>query len=242
SDQSFTSRIEKYNALQLERERLLMGTTERNPAIISIDEQLVSLRRNIKNSITQFKGDIKSNIRNLESQVSQVTGQISRVPLTERIFLDKARQQNIKQELFLFLLKIREETAIAMAANIASARIIDTARAQDRPFKPDPKMIYLGALVIGLFIPVGFAYMKLLFNVRVQDKSDIQERTSVPVVAQVINSPSEEFVQVVENSRTVLSEQFRTLRTNLQFLIGSRKGEAGENQGKVILVTSSMSG
>lgn len=241
-DPGFTTRIEKYNSLQLEREKLLLGTTEQNPAIISLDEQLVTLRNNIKNSVSQIKADIKTNIRNLEAQVSQVTGKISRVPLTERIFLDKARQQNIKQELFLFLLKIREETAIAMAANIAAARIVDTARAQNRPFKPDPKLIYIGAFAIGLFIPVGIAYLKLLFNVRVQDKTDIQERTSVPVVAQIVNSPSDEFVQVVENSRSVLSEQFRTLRTNLQFMLGGRRGDRTENLGKVVLVTSSMSG
>lgn len=241
-DPGFTTKIESYNSLQLERERLLLGTTEMNPAIINLDEQLATLRQNIKNSIAQFKADIRTNIGNLENQVNQVTGKISRVPLTERIFLDKARQQNIKQELFLFLLKIREETAIAMAANVASARIIDSARSQEKPFKPDAKIIYMGALAIGLLIPLGFAYLKLLFNIRVQDKMDIQERTTVPVVAQVVNSPSDEFVQVVENSRSVISEQFRTLRTNLQFLLGGRKADRNDQLGKVVLVTSSMSG
>ncbi|HTN46496.1 MAG TPA: polysaccharide biosynthesis tyrosine autokinase [Flavipsychrobacter sp.] len=232
---TFTSLIDKYNALQLERERTLMTTTENNPIIQSMDNQLDNLRQDVKNNLASAKSNIQIGINQLRSRAGNIDAQIRSAPGKERVFIDISRQQNIKQELYLFLLKKREECAITKSATIANARVVDPAKADGMAFSPNRSKTYMNAFLLGLFLPILGIFLKEQLNTKLIKKSDITARTKTPIIAEVGHNLGEKSVLVEAGSKNVLAEQFRNLRTNLQFLLPN------PNE-KVILLTSTMSG
>ncbi len=136
------------------------------------------------------------------------------------------------------LLQKREENAIALAATANNAKIIDEAIADDIPVSPKRSMIYLIALVLGVGIPVGIIYLIELTKFKIEGRADVEKLTSVPVVGDIPLTDEKNdkngSIAVFENKNNLMSETFRNIRTNLQFMLN--------NDQKVILVTSTVSG
>lgn len=234
-DPNFVSIIGKYNGLELERERLLMSNTPSNPVVKNIDEQLVGLRGDLKSNLSSFKTGIQTSIGQLQQRSGAIDRKIQQVPAKERVFLDYSRQQAVKQELYLFLLKKREESAISKSSNLAGARIIDLAKSEAFPYMPKRALIYLLGMMLGIILPSIGLYLRDILSRRVVNKLDITENTPAPILAEVGHTDDKTAVIISKESVSPVAEQFRALRTNLQFVLRG----AGE---KVILLTSSMSG
>ena len=231
---AFTSLLERYNTLQLERERGLMSMSENNPFVVNLDQQLDNLREDIHGNIASYKRQINITLNELRSKTGSLTSQIRTVPKKERIYVDFARQQGIKQELYLFLLKKREETAISKSSTIANARIVDIAKTGVLPVKPKKPLIYLSAFLLGLILPGAVIYVKELLNTRIVNKEDITSRTGAAIIGEIGHKEGGENVVVKPGARSAVAEQFRALRTNVAFLLPAHE--------KTVLLTSSMSG
>lgn len=234
-DDAAMNAMKSYNDLQLKRAALLMTSTEDNPFVVNLDKQLENIREDMIRSLAAMKQAIQVSIKELESRAGFVDAQIRQVPEEERIYLEYSRQQNIKQELYLFLLKKREESAISKSSTVANARIVDPAKSDTVPYSPKPMRIYLAAFALGLILPGLWIFIKEVFNVKISGKEDIRNLTAMGIIAEIGHSDTGEEIVVFKESKTVIAEQFRALRTNMQFLL------AGEDE-KVILMTSSMSG
>lgn len=234
-DPSFMALVQKYNTLEMERERQMMSSTENNPVVRNIDEQLAGLRTDLQSNLASLNKGIDVSIAELQRHAGMLTDKIHQVPGKERIYLDFSRQQEVKQELYLFLLKKREESAISKTSNMAIARIVDAGKSEPLPFKPKRPLVYALGLIIGLGLPMGWLYFRDLLNKRINQRTDITSILPMPIVAEIGHSPREAILTVGKNTHTSLAEQFRAMRTNLQFVL------AGSGK-KVILLTSSMSG
>ena len=136
------------------------------------------------------------------------------------------------------LLQKREENAIALAATANNAKIIDEAIADDIPVSPKRRMIYLIALVLGVGIPVGIIYLIGLTKFKLEGRADVEKLTTIPIVGDIPltdeKNEKDGSIAVFENQNNLMSETFRNIRTNLQFML--------QNDKKVILVTSTVSG
>jgi tyrosine-protein kinase Etk/Wzc len=225
----------QYNQLLMQRSRLLLGTTDNNPMIKNIDGQLSDLRYDMLKGISSVKHSSEAALSSLKSNSGKIESQIRQVPAKERVYLDFSRQQQIRQELFLFLLQKREETAISRSSTIANARIIDAAQSDDKPFEPKKKLIFAFAILLGAVLPFGIVYIRDVLNTRIKTKEDIEAQTKIPIVGEIGHNDDAAFIAVSKKSRTLIAEQFRALRANLQFLFTNEKD-------KVIMMTSSMSG
>lgn len=234
-DPTFIVLVQKYNNFQMERERLLISNTPSNPIVQSIDLQLKNLRADLLSNISSLKAGMETSIRELKGRSGKIDQKIQQVPAKERVFLDYSRQQAIKQELYLFLLKKREESAISKSSTLAVARVIDPAKSDAHPYSPRRLLTYLAGLLLGLVIPSVVLYIKDMLNQRVQNKQDVIANTPVPVLAEIGHTKDDEKVVVKKDTVTPIAEQFRAMRTNLQFILSG-------SQEKVILLTSSMSG
>ncbi len=232
---SFLAIIGRYNEMQLQRDKMLMSLTEDHPSVQTMDVQLRNLKAELLSSISSIQNGIEVSIEEIKKRNVGFDREILKVPSKERIFLDYSRQQAIKQELYLFLLKKREETAISKSSTVANARIIDKPKSDGSPFKPKKGMIILGGLLAGLIMPFAFSFGKDALNQKVASIKDITEQTRLPVLAEIGHNDGSQSVVVDNNSRGIVAEQFRSLRTNIQYLL------PGEND-KIILVTSSMGG
>lgn len=234
-DPSFVALIQRYNEMQLYRDKMLMSLNSGHPSVITMEEQLKNLREELLSSVGSVKRGIQVSVHELKKRTALFESQISKVPAKERVWLDYERQQAIKQELYLFLLKKREETAISKSSTLANARVIDPAEANPFPFKPKKSFIFILAFIIGIFIPFGISALRRLLNNRVSSVEDISNFTNAPLIAEIGHNVEESEVAVTTTARTAIAEQFRALRTNLNFLMTNEKD-------KVILITSSMSG
>jgi capsular exopolysaccharide family len=234
-DVVFTALVDRYNMLLLDRDRQLLSATPDNPTVQNLDQQLRNLRDDMLNNLRNTERRLEITRREIRRKTGQLESQVRDVPATQRRFLDMARQQQIKQELYIYLLQKREETAISKTANIPSSRVIDPPKAAALPFSPRRSITLLAGLLAGLFIPLGSIYIKNLLNTRIRSKEDIARYTEVSIVGEISHNTKTGTLVVSQDSRSAIAEQFRTLRTNLSFYLS-------QPDQKTILLTSSMSG
>jgi len=233
-DPSFGSLVERYNTIVLEKEKKSISQTEDNPYMQNLNAQIARAKADMLAGLRSLKKSLLISKSKLESQSNTIAGQVRNVPAVERTYLDLARQQQIKQELYVFLLKKREETAISKTSNISNCRIIEPPISLE-PISPIKVNVIGYAIVLGLLIPAGSILLKEKLYTRIISKEQIRSATSVPIIGEIgHNSVYGESIVVSEQARTSIAEQFRSLRTNLSFFL---KGED-----KTILLTSSMSG
>lgn len=237
NDKSLTEQISQYNALILERNRLRRTSSDSNPVIRRLDSNIDDMHASLLTTINSVYKGLLITKADLDRQAGKYAGQISNAPAQERRFVSIQRQQEIKAGLYLMLLQKREENNIALAATANNAKIIDDALADDVPISPNKKIIYLAALVLGFGIPVAIIYILSLLSYRIEGHSDVERLTRVPVIGDVpLNDSDEKYaIAVRENDNDIMAETFRSLRTNLLFMLG-------DPDKKVTLVTSTTSG
>lgn len=235
TDNGLTTQLERYNELVIERKRLLRTSTENNPMIINLDMSIRAMKANVKAAIDGTLQGLLIVKADLDREASRFSRRISDAPGQERQYVSIARQQEIKAGLYLMLLQKREENAITLAATANNAKIIDEPVAEGGPVSPKPKMIYMIALVLGVGLPVGIIFLISLTKFKIEGRGDVEKLTRLPIVGDVpLTNEKAGSIAVFENQNTLMSETFRHIRTNLQFML--------ENDQKVILVTSTVSG
>ncbi|MDC2625163.1 GumC family protein [Bacteroides ovatus] len=234
-DAGVAGAIDRYNEMVSERNRLLRTSTESNPAIVNLNASIRAMRGNIQTTLDATLKGLEITRADLAREAGRYSRRISDAPTQERQFVSIARQQEIKSGLYLMLLQKREENAIVLAAIANNAKIIDEAQADGAPISPKRMTIYLAALVFGIGIPVGIIYLIGLTKFKVEGRADIEKLTSLPVIGDVpLADEKNGSIAVFENQNNLMSETFRNVRTNLQFML--------ENGKNVILVTSTISG
>ena len=234
-DLNLAAAINRYNDVLVERKRLLRTSTENNPTIINLDTSISAMKENVQVSLDRVLRGLFITKADLDREANRYSRRISEAPGQEREFVSIARQQEIKAGLYLMLLQKREENAITLAATANNAKIIDDAIADEAPVSPKGKMIYLIALVLGVGIPVGVIYLLELTKFKIEGRSDVEKLTNVPIVGDIpLTDEKQGAIAVFENQNNLMSETFRNIRTTLQFML--------ENDKKVILVTSTVSG
>ena len=234
-DAGVAGAIDRYNEMVAERKRLLRTSTESNPAIVNLTTSIRAMRSNIQTTLDATLKGLEITKADLIREASRYSRRISDAPTQERQFVSIARQQEIKSGLYLMLLQKREENAIVLAAIANNAKIIDEAQADSTPISPKRMMIYLAALVFGIGIPVGVIYLIGLTKFKIEGRADVEKLTSLPVVGDIpLADEKTGAIAVFENQNNLMSETFRNVRTNLQFML--------ENGKNVILVTSTVSG
>ena len=229
--------INVFNDLVLKRNRLLKSATITNPLVVNLDQQITSLKSNVAQSLSRMQSNLKIQRRNLKNQEGLLGSKIGKIPVQERQFRVIARQQKVKEELYLYLLEKREETAISLAATAPNARVIDDATASNTPVSPKSHILYLTALLMGLFIPFGILYVINLLDTKVRTRFDITDRFNIPFLGDVPRSLNPtEIISIT--SRTSTAESLRIVRSNLDFMLN----QVPDGKAKTIFITSTIPG
>ncbi len=241
-DQSIASTTQRYNELALERKRLLESSNEKNPIIVNLDQQLEGLKRNMSSSLNGMTNNLALQVNDLSGRLSKINSRIYSAPKNEQALRDISRQQQTTESLYLYLLQKREEAQIAFASSTAKSNILDDAYAvSDFPVSPKRSIVLLASLLIGLLIPFSIVYANVLLDNKVHNKLGLEKLTgNVPVLAELPKIAKKEDKLVKLGERTVFAESLRILRTNLDYVLKSKKKK--EQKGNVIYVTSSVSG
>jgi capsular exopolysaccharide synthesis family protein len=219
----------------LERNKVLKSSSEKNPAVQNLANKLSSLKSSLVQSLKNQTTVLSFEVRSLKNQDAKLSSKLGELPRFEREFRNMQRQQQIKESLYLYLLQKREETAIALAVNDSNIKVIDAAYCNGKIVSPSKKIILLGAFFIGLIVPFLFFYFRLLLDTKVRSKKDL-EKLQLPILCELPIYKSQTKLLIHHNSATEITEAFRTLRTNLTFLLNKSK-----NKAKRVFVTSTIS-
>ncbi len=236
NDPVLTGLVHKLGELELENDRLKGTVGPDNPMVKAIQSQIAATKNNISDNIQTVKNMLTTNRRLLQRTNQDLETLVRSIPHKERALLNITRQQAIKNELYGYLLQKREETALSYAAAISDSRTIDSALASSEPVKPIMRNIFILFGMLGLCLPVALLAIRDSRNNRIVRRSDIESLVAVPIIGEIIQSEHNDTLIINGQNRSVIGEQIRTLRTNLQFL----KTESDKSQ--TILFTSSISG
>lgn len=237
ADQGTQSLINKYNEIALERNRLLRTASESSPTVAPLTAQLDELQNSINNSLRQTRKNYEIQRNSIASQYNKYSAQVGATPEQERMLTQIGRQQDVKSGLYLMLLQKREENSIQLAATADKGKLIDEPTAAGK-VSPKSSMIMLIALLLGLAIPALVLFLLSFFRYKIEGHDDVARLTKLPILADVAvaseTAKTKADIVVHENKNNQMEEIFRSMRTNIQFMLA-------ENE-KVILFTSSTSG
>ena len=233
-DPTFAALVERYNLIVLEKEKSSISQTEDNPYMKNLNIQIAGAKSDMLSSLRGLKKSLLISQAKIQSRSGVLAGEVKKVPAVERTYLDLSRQQQIKQELYVYLLTKREETAISKTSNISNCKIIEPP-VSSGPVSPVRTNVLGYGFFLGLFLPMGIIFLGDRLNTKVNSKEQVKEHTNVAIIGEIGKSAViGETIVVSQGSRTPISEQFRALRTNLSFFL--------KDTDKTILLTSSMSG
>lgn len=231
--------IARYNDMQLTRNKTLKQATSQNPSVIQLNKDIAELRDLIRQNLSESKATLQIQIAQLQGQLNADRSKINNYPTQEKIFRGIERQQNLKEQLYLYLLQKREENAITLAVTASKAKILNPAYTLG-VVDPNRQQIMLGALAIGFLLPILSLYAIFALDNKVHTKNQIVSHISnASVIAEIPLHDDENFL-VSPNDFSVFAESFRILTSNLKFILRAKK-EDHSNEG-VILITSSIKG
>jgi tyrosine-protein kinase Etk/Wzc len=234
SDNNSAQLIGEYNNLVVERDRILKSSTPQNPLVVRVNDKIKTLKSAINESLFRLKSSLAVKSSDVRNQGNVLGGKIAQIPKQEREFRNIFRQQQIKEELYLYLFKKREETAIALAGTAPNSKVVDEAYSSGVPVAPKRQLIYLVGFLLGLLIPFLIIYLKDLLDTKVKDKHDL-DHLGVPFIGDVPHSDSHNEI-IKSDSRTSSAEAIRIVRTNLEFILNNTE----RDKARVIMLTSTL--
>ena len=232
------SQITEYNTLVLQRDRLLAGSSIHNPLVADLTTSLASIRTAILSSIDNLIATLQLQLDKVKSQEKQILARMNSSSGQELQLLSLQRQQQMTQDLYMYLLKKREENELAALVNVGNTRLIASPSGSSAPVSPNKKMILLAAIVLGCGIPFAFFFLRKMLDTSIKNKADLGN-LSVPFLAELPQyirpedrfkkfrrkNPAENMNKIIvqHGSRDMMNEAFRVLRTNVDLMIGKKK-------------------
>lgn len=239
NDPILVSLLNRYGELNLQKEKYTRTLQPDNPIMETVTVQLANTRQSIRENIQNMRRGLDLTRQNLEGINTKFSAGLRSIPQTEREYVGIKRQQTIKENLYLYLLQKREETALAYASTVTDSRLVDAPRGGSDAVKPKKLLIGLSALVAGVLLPFLLINLLFILNNKIQSREEIERLGGISVVGEIgkmkeANKKNDVETIIKMTSRSAVAEQFRALRTNLQFL--------GDGSGKVLMFTSSIGG
>ncbi len=236
NDPLLNSLINDLSRLYAEKSTLALNTREEHPVFQSLISKIESTKKSLIENVNNIINTSDIAIQNVNNRIIQEEKLISNLPQSERVLVNIQRKFNLNESIYTYLLEKRAEAAIALAGNVADHKVLDIARLESRlPISPKKNISYLLGLILGFIIPIVWITIKDFFNDKVISKNDIEKITSYPIIGNILHSDKGSNLIVLNNPKSAISESFRAIRTNIQYLNSDKKK-------KIISITSSISG
>ena len=238
TDVTVEQQISAYNEMLLKRDNLIRNSSNKNPVVMDLNNSLSAMKQTIIRSVDNLIAGLNISIKNVQAQEEQLQKRIAAVPSQQKYVLTVERQQKIKEELYLYLLNKREENALSQAMTESNTRILDAAHGSNAPVAPRSRSVILVAFVLGACIPGGILWLLFTMDTKVHTRKDVLDATTIPFLGEVpIQSKKEKEKLVVRSgSHDAVSEAFRIIRTNMDFM------RVKDQEMKVVVFTSLNAG
>jgi tyrosine-protein kinase Etk/Wzc len=235
NDITIEKSIESINNLLLERNKVASSSSEKNPVVVNLDNQIKNLKSNLNLSLKNFINSLKIKNKALINLNNKISSKLNNAPKQEKDFREILRQQQIKETLYLYLLQKREQTSISYAVAISNTKVLDNAFSDEIPISPNRKMILLSSILLGIIFPTLLIYLKFIFDTKIHSKDDLSH-LQIPIVGDLPLVKEMDTFIINKGDRSSIAEAFRILRTNINFFLNKAKSNC-----KTVFVTSTFS-
>ena len=236
-DIALISLISEYNQLMLDRMRVRRTASDSNPVLNQMESQLTAMRENIITTISSLTSTLTIAKQDIEKRQGTINTQRNNLPDQEQEFIEVMRNKVLKEELYLFLYKQREENALTLASTVTPAKVVNTPQMNPTPVAPRLSIIGIFCLILGVMLPLAVMIMYDIMNNRISDDArELERRLKIPLGGSLVKNHHGGHIAVREGENSVSAELFRTLRTNLRFM------QPKDVKCPVLLVTSSVNG
>ncbi|MEJ7736452.1 MAG: polysaccharide biosynthesis tyrosine autokinase [Chitinophagaceae bacterium] len=235
SDPILPQLLTKLYESELEYERLRKTEGEGSIPFMALNSQIQRIKPSILESIQNQRKSLEAGRKNLSATNNSYSSALQTIPQKERELININREQSIKNDIYTFLLKKKEETALSYASTVADSRVVDQAESSVNPVSPKHKMIYLASIIAALLIGIGLITANESLNQKVLFRQEIESLSANPVIGEIAYERSSNPIVIGEGNKTFIAEQFRKLRLALNFI------KISPNK-KKIMVTSTISG
>ena len=235
SDPILADLLKQLYQLEGELSKIKTFVGDKSEAVIEKEGEISKVKHDILENIANIRKTYSTSKNFNQGILNQNNNLLSSIPQKERALLEISRNQAVKNALLTFLLQKREETAISAASNVPDLRVVELPTASGQ-VKPVAKNYYITGLIIGILLSVFVVLIKEQFNSKILFRMEIDTKTHVPMVGELLQVSTDNPIVVLEGKRSIIAEQFRSLRTNLGFM------GVNDTNNKTILITSSISG
>ncbi len=232
-DQFLRQTVGQLYTMQMERNEALFTAKLENAVVQRLDSVIQLNKANLLTYIKNARKAIQGRVGDLQQQVHDYEGLIRKLPKSHRDILNIERRLQVNEKMYLFLLEKRASTVIARAGIIPKTKVIESARGRG-VVRPDKMKIFYTFMLGGGLLSMLVVFIRVMFYDRIENADQLKELTNLPVFGEIINSEKaeENYVVVDSDPKAAITESFRTVRTNLEYVAV----EGG--RGKVVLVTS----
>lgn len=227
--------IQNYQALQSKRKSLGYGVKNDLPALKIIDQQIDITRSTLIENIKSIRSTLGVTEKALEEEIGGIESKLKNVPGIEKDLMNIQRQFEVNQNIYIYLLQKKAESAIAKATAVSDNKVLDIASLSPDPVSPNKKLVVILSFLIAVIIPSIILLIQRIIKTTVANREDIARLTRIPVIGVIGHMKSPDNLIVSKSPKSSIAEAFRSIRTNLQFF-----GKKDEN--KIILITSSVGG
>lgn len=218
--------IQQYNANKMKRDKLIEGSSDKNPIVQELNKTLETMRSSINRAVDNSIVNLNTQTSAARSRAGQASARVSAMPKQQRQMLGIERQQRIKEELYLYLLNKREESALSQATTSSDARVLDPAGGGNTPVSPSGKSMVTAGVMKGVALPLVLLLAIMFFDTRIKNRKDIEDALSVPFLGEIPKDKRKKTEKIEGNRRVVVSvdgrdivsEAFRIIRTNMDFM------------------------
>jgi len=234
-DPNFNNLMGELSQTQLDLKFIQSDKGTLNPMVAVKRKHLEGLKAVVLENIRTLTFQHNIAIEQMNSTIGRMRASMKNLPTAERELISIQRNYDLNEKLYLLLIEKKAEAGIAKASNTIDFRVVNRAEISG-PIKPNKKLNYLTALLLGIGFPLGFLYLKEIFNNKITSKEQLLRIARFPFLGNIASGKSVNSVSYYGKGISAVSESFRTVRSNLRYLMN------GEQGGKTFLVTSSISG
>lgn len=228
SETNLVNQIEEYNKMRLQCDKLESTTALENPVVQDLQQALLALRESILRTMDNHIEALQLRLRSTVQQEARSTGKAANIPNQQKVVLSAERQQKVKEQLYVYLLQKREENALTEYIAESNARVIDRAKGSNLPVSPKTQMVYLSALILGLAVPTGVIFLMLIMDTKVRNRKDVENKLTMPFLGDIPyhnwEKGSMHNTVVRADGQDAVTEAFRILRTNVDYMKGGQQG------------------
>lgn len=209
--------VQKLFESQMQYERLKKTVPVGNPAMYSLQNEIENMRPTILENLQNQRKSLMAGKYSLRTETGKYLGMLQSIPQKEKELLDISRQQAIKNDAYSFLLQKREETALAYAAMVPNGKTISHANASFLPISPKKLFVFSSAFGLALILGLAFVNGKELLTNKILFRSDIENITSIPIVAEIMSIKGTHPILLNNRDQKQLGcmEQFHQLRFSI---------------------------